>query len=66
MIRHDTFLDLCATWDGRIYRASKRETAKTTITTTGSGHQYLPVVPGINNKGTKASIVERKMKITGI
>ena len=45
--------------------ASKRETAKITITTTGKGHQNFPVSPGISKRGIKAIIVVAILKITG-
>ena len=40
--------------------------AKTMMTTAGSGAQNLPVVPGMNNKGTNATIVVMMLKVTGV
>ena len=36
------------------------------MTTAGSGHQNLPVVPGMNSSGTKATMVVRMAKVTGV
>jgi len=46
-------------------KASSRDTASTTMTTAGRGHQKLPVRPEMNSNGTKAMILARILKITG-
>ncbi len=45
--------------------ASNSEIASTTITTAPSGHQKLPVTPGMNSSGMKATMLVRILKVTG-
>src|SRR6056297_872607 len=47
-------------------RASSSDTASTTMTTAGRGHQYLPVVPGMKSSGTNAMMFVMIANVTGL